>query len=157
MECGHGHAGTEGTEGFRACFPVKGVVHGADGVHAGCTTCRLGLMSTMGTNVMERIRKIGIIQAINASMGVVQRIFIYEGMVIGVLRWIIVILLALPLGIVIGNISGKVLIDAPLDFSFSLTGIILWLAIVVVFSATASFHSTWKASRLMVNVVLAYE
>jgi ABC-type dipeptide/oligopeptide/nickel transport system permease component len=43
-------------------------------------------------------------------------------MVIGVLSWIIAILLALPLGIIVGNISGSVLIDAPLDPGFSLTG-----------------------------------
>jgi len=33
----------------------------------------------------------------------------------------------------------------------------LWLAIVLVFSAIASFHPAWKASRLTVNEVLAYE
>ncbi|MCD4840979.1 MAG: hypothetical protein K8R08_03075 [Methanosarcinales archaeon] len=45
-------------------------------------------------------------------------------------------------------LPGEVLIDAPLDFGFSLTGVIVWLAIVVVFSATASFYPPWKASRL---------
>jgi hypothetical protein len=34
-------------------------------------------------------------------------------LIIGVLSWIIVILLALPPGIIVGNISGKVLMDAP--------------------------------------------
>ena len=106
---------------------------------------------------MEHIREIGVMQVIGASSGAVQRIFIFEGMVIGVLSWIIAILLALPLSIIVGNISGKVLIDAPLDSGFSLTGVILWLAIVLVFSAIASFYPAWKASRLTVNDVLANE
>ena len=71
----------------------------------------------------------------------------------GVLSRTTAILLALPLGI----ISGSVLIDGPLDPGFSLTGVILWLAIVLVISAIASFYPAWKASRLTVNEVLTYE
>ena len=78
-------------------------------------------------------------------------------MVIGVLSWIIVIMLALTPGIIVGNISGKVLIDAPLDPGFSMTRSMLWLAILLVFPAIASFYPAWKASRLTVNEVLAYE
>jgi hypothetical protein len=48
-----------------------------------------------------------------------------------------------------------VLIDAPLDPGFSLTGVKLWLVIVLVFPAIASFYSAYKASRLTVNGVLA--
>ena len=75
----------------------------------------------------------------------------------GVLSWIIAILLALPPGIIVGNISGSVLIGAPLDPGFSLTGVILWLAIVLIFSAFARLYPAWKASRLTMNEVLAYE
>jgi hypothetical protein len=60
-----------------------------------------------------------------------------------VLSWVIAILLALPLGIIVGNISGKAF---PLDPAFSLRCIILCLAIVLVFSAIASFYPAWKAS-----------
>ncbi|MCD4842389.1 MAG: hypothetical protein K8R08_10385 [Methanosarcinales archaeon] len=62
-----------------------------------------------------------------------------------------------PLGIIVGNISGRGLIDAPLYPGFSLTGVILWLAIVLVFSAIASFYPAWKAYQLTVNEVLANE
>ena len=89
--------------------------------------------------------------------GAVQRIFIFEGMVIGVLSWIIAILLDLPPGIIVSNISGSVFIYAPLGPGFSLTGVILCLAIVVVLPAIASFYPAWKASRLTVNEMLAYE
>ena len=96
-------------------------------------------------------------QSAGASQGAVQRIFIFEGMVVGVLSWIITNLLALPLGIIVGNTLGKVLIDAPLNLGFSLTGVILWLVIVLVFSVIASFYPAWKVSRLTLNEVLACE
>jgi putative ABC transport system permease protein len=117
----------------------------------------LGLMSTMGINVIERIREVGIMQSIGASPETVQKIFIYEGMMIGVLSWCIAVLVSLPLGVIVGNVSGRIFLNAPLDFSFSLTGAILWLGIVIVFSAFASFYPAWNASRLTVNEVLAYE
>jgi len=78
-------------------------------------------------------------------------------MVIGVLSRTIAILLALPPGIIVGNIQGNVLINAPLDPGFSLTGVMLWLAIVLFFPVIASFYTPRKASRLTVNEVLAYE
>jgi len=63
-------------------------------------------------------------------------------MVVGVLSWIIANLLALPLGIILDNITGKV--DAPMDSAFSLIGVILWLVIVLVFSAISSFYPAWN-------------
>ncbi|MCG7850060.1 MAG: hypothetical protein MIO93_12915 [ANME-2 cluster archaeon] len=45
----------------------------------------------------------------------------------------------------------------PLDPDFLRTRVMLWLAIVLVFPAITSFYTAWKASRLTVNEVLAYE
>jgi putative ABC transport system permease protein len=87
----------------------------------------------------------------------VQRIFIFEGMVIGILSLIIAILLALTPGIIVGNIPGRGLIDAPPGSPFFADRVILWLVIVLVFPTIASFYPAWKASRLTVNEVLAYE
>ena len=56
-----------------------------------------------------------------------------------------------------GNHLGEGAYRRPLDPGFSLTGVILWLAIVLVFPAIASFYPAWKASRLTVNEVLAGE
>ncbi|NJO00225.1 MAG: hypothetical protein HC875_41960 [Anaerolineales bacterium] len=47
--------------------------------------------------------------------------------------------------------------SAPLDYTFSINGVLLWLAVVVVLSAVASFLPAWNASRLTVREVLAYE
>jgi putative ABC transport system permease protein len=44
----------------------------------------LGLMGTMSINVLERTREIGVMRAIGASNRSVRRIFITEGIIIGV-------------------------------------------------------------------------
>ena len=45
----------------------------------------------------------------------------------------------------------------PLTFSYSIPGLWLWLLIVVILSALASFIPARNASRLTVREVLAYE
>ncbi len=117
----------------------------------------LGLMSSMSMNVIERRREIGIMQAIGASPGSVQKIVMVEGVVIGVLSWLAAILLSTPLGVLIGNTAGEVIIRVPLDFAISPLGMGLWLLIVMLFSAGASYYPARRATQLSVNDILAYE
>ena len=56
----------------------------------------LGLSGTMSTNVMERSREVGVMRAIGASDGGIQRIFMVEGLFIGLISWLISIVAALP-------------------------------------------------------------
>ena len=59
------------------------------------------------------------------------------------------------------RITSYLLFDCPHSFFSSRRsqgcGVILWLAMVLVFLVIASFYFGWKASRLMGNEVLAYE
>ena len=52
---------------------------------------------------------------------------------------------------------GVALFQFPLTYGFSFTGMLLWLVVVVVLAAAASFLPAWNASRLTVRDVLAYE
>ena len=117
----------------------------------------LGLMGTMSINVLERTREIGVLRAIGASNGAVLRIVIAEGVLIGVLSWAIGALLALPLSLLLSNAVGVAFLQMPLDFVFSLSGLAIWLGIVVLLAALASFLPAWSASRVTVRDVLAYE
>ncbi|MCP5100142.1 MAG: hypothetical protein GY943_31700 [Chloroflexi bacterium] len=47
--------------------------------------------------------------------------------------------------------------DAPLSHAFSIFGVLLWLVIVIILSAIASYMPARNASRLTVREVLAYE
>ncbi|MBN1933470.1 MAG: ABC transporter permease [Anaerolineae bacterium] len=117
----------------------------------------LGLMGTMSINVLERTREIGVLRAIGAPNRGVAQVFILEGVTIGVLSWAIGAVLAAPLGRLLSNAVGVPLMGTPLRFSYSLEGFWLWLGVVALLSALASFLPARNASRLTVREVLAYE
>jgi putative ABC transport system permease protein len=117
----------------------------------------LGLMGTMSINVLERTREIGVLRAVGASDTAVQRIVVIEGVLIGGISWLIGALLALPLSRLMSDQVGIAFIQEPLSYTFSSTGVAIWLSLVVVLAAIASFLPAWNASRLSVRDVLAYE
>jgi putative ABC transport system permease protein len=82
---------------------------------------------------------------------------IVEGVLIGMLSWAIGALLALPLSILFSDAVGMAFLQMPLDFVFSLRGMAIWLGVVVLLAALASFLPAWNAARLTVRDVLAYE
>jgi putative ABC transport system permease protein len=117
----------------------------------------LGLMGTMSINVLERTREIGVMRAVGASDGSVVKVFMVEGLFIGVLSWLIGAFLALPISKLLSDAVGVALTDAPLSYTFSTQGAFLWLGIVLILAAMASFLPARNASRLTVREVLAYE
>ncbi len=117
----------------------------------------LGLMGMMSISVLERTREIGVMRAIGGSDGAVRRVFIVEGVIIGLISWLLGVVIALPLSQLLSRAVGLALLQTPLVYTFSLEGMLLWLALVVLLSALASFLPAWNASRLTVREVLAYE
>jgi putative ABC transport system permease protein len=117
----------------------------------------LGLTGTMSINVLERTREIGVMRAIGASDGAVRGIVIVEGMFIGALSWLAGVVLALPISRLLSDAVGMAFLRRTLNFEFSLMGVALWLFIVVTVAGLASFFPAWRASRLTVREVLAYE
>lgn len=117
----------------------------------------LGLMGTMSTNVLERTREIGVMRAIGATDGAIQRIVVVEGIIIGLISWLVGAALAYPIGAVISKGVGQVLFKTDLPYTFSANGVITWFFIVAFLAAIASFLPAWNASRLTVRAVLAYE
>jgi putative ABC transport system permease protein len=117
----------------------------------------LGLMGTMSINVLERTREIGVMRAVGASDGSVLRIVLVEGILVGLLSWIIGGLLAYPMGQLLSNIVGTSLLESPLNYRFAINGAVGWLAAVLIIASLASFLPAWNASRLSVRQILAYE
>jgi putative ABC transport system permease protein len=117
----------------------------------------LGLMGTMSINVLERTREIGVLRAIGApNRGVVQ-VFILEGITIGLLSGLLGALLAIPMSQGLNAAVGGAMMGVPLTYAYSLPGLWLWLVVVLILSALASFIPARNASRLTVREVLAYE
>lgn len=117
----------------------------------------LGLMGTMSINVLDRTREIGVMRAVGASDGAVLRIVVAEGVFIGVISWMLGGVLALPLGKVLSDIVGMALLQTPLIYTFSESGILIWFVAMVFFAAQSSFFPAWNATRIKVREALAYE
>jgi putative ABC transport system permease protein len=117
----------------------------------------LGLMGTMSINVLERTHEIGVMRAIGAPTRAILQLVIVEGMLIGFLSWACGTVLALPLGKLMSDAVGVSFLRAPLSYTFSLQGALLWLGAVLVLAALASLWPARNAARLSVREVLAYE
>ncbi len=117
----------------------------------------LGLMGTMSINVLERTREIGVMRAVGASDGTILRIVLVEGILVGLLSWLLGSLLAYPMGQALSNVVGMSMLESPLNYTFSIKGAIGWLATVIVIASLASFMPAWNASRLSVRQTLEYE
>lgn len=117
----------------------------------------LGLMGTMSLNVIERTREIGVMRAYGASSSAVFRIIIVEGLMIGLMSWILASGLSLPLSVLLARNIGVAFMDYPMPATTSPVGILVWAALVVVISILASLLPALRAVRLTVTEVLAYE
>jgi putative ABC transport system permease protein len=117
----------------------------------------LGLTSTMSLNVMERTREIGVMRAIGASDGNIQLIVIIEGLVLGLLSWVMGVALSIPITYVLDYGVGISIFQSPLTVMFSWTGSFAWLIGMLLIAALASAFPAWRASRLAVRETLVYE
>ena len=117
----------------------------------------MALASSMSISVMERTREIGILRAIGASTGSVLRIIVVEGLIIGMLSWLVAIAFAWPLSVVVGNFAGQIFIATNLDHVFPPYAMAGWLGLIFFISVVASVFPAWGATRLTIREVIAYE
>ena len=117
----------------------------------------LGLAGTMSINVVERTREIGVMRAIGAGDRDVLQLVMVEGVMIGCLSWIMGLVLALPVSKFMSDQVGNLFIQAPLTFRFSFFGAGLWLLIVLLVSALATWWPARNASKISVRESLSYE
>ena len=117
----------------------------------------IGLAGTMSMNVMERTREIGVMRAVGASDRVLMKMVLVEGMIIGMISYVLGALLAFPISKLMADGISLSLFDSPSNFGFTVTGFAIWLGVVVVLSFLASVIPARNAVRLTIREVLAYE
>jgi putative ABC transport system permease protein len=117
----------------------------------------MGLAGTMGMNVLERTREIGVMRSIGAVDLEIIRTVVVEGVVIGGLSWLLGALLSFPITYLLATIVSLAIFQSPIDVKFTLEGFILWLGVVLALSALASVLPARNAARLTIREVLAYE
>jgi putative ABC transport system permease protein len=117
----------------------------------------MGLTGTMGMNVLERTREIGIMRAIGADDRAVMRTVIAEGVFIGMISFGLAIVVSIPLTYLLSTIVSVAIFQTPIDVVFTFTGYAIWLGVVLALSALASILPARNAARLTIREVLAYE
>ena len=117
----------------------------------------IGIMSTMSINVIERRREIGVMRATGATSPAIAAIFVGEGVLLGVLSWLLAVPVSVPGARYFSDLLGETLLDIGLDFTYSTEGMVLWLLLVVVLSGLASLWPAIKAAGGSVREALAYE
>jgi putative ABC transport system permease protein len=117
----------------------------------------LGLAATMSLAVLERTREIGVLRAIGARHGAILSMIQVESLVIALASWLIALPLSVPMSVVLGNAFGRIMIPVPVSFAPGLTGVLRWLAVVLVVSIAASAWPALRATRITTARALAYE
>jgi len=117
----------------------------------------LGLAGIMSLNVLERSREIGVMRAIGASDNALLKVILVEGILIGLVSWLVGCLLAYPLAQALCDAVGMAMFQTPLTFTFSAVGVLIWLALVVGLTTVASYFPARNACRITIRETLAYE
>ncbi len=116
----------------------------------------IGLAGTLSINVLERRREIGVMRAIGASSPTIAGLFIGEGLILGLIAWVIAIPLSVPVGQLFATVIGQV-IQFSVIYQFSWDGAVTWLIIIVGLSILGSAVPAIRATRVSVRESLAYE
>jgi putative ABC transport system permease protein len=117
----------------------------------------MGLTGTMGMNVLERTREIGIMRAIGADDRAVMQTVIAEGLVIGVISFVLAVLVSVPFTYGLSWIVSVAVFETPIAVVFTYLGYAIWLGLVLLLSTVASIVPARNAARLTIREVLAYE
>jgi len=117
----------------------------------------LSLTGTMGMNVMERTREIGVLRALGANNIAIRQVVVIEGVVVGAMSWLFSALVSGPAGFVLaGAVVGAVL-RSQVSYRYSALGLGIWLFVVALIGIAASLAPARSAAQLTVREVLDYE
>lgn len=117
----------------------------------------IGLMGTMSLNVMERTREIGVMRAIGGSDRAIISIVLVEGVLIGLISWLLACLVAVPISKQLADVIFRIIFNTNARLAFNFSGNLIWLGLVLLLSIIASLIPAYNASRLTIREVLAYE
>ena len=117
----------------------------------------LGLTGTMSLNVLERTREIGVMRAVGAGSMIIRLIFVGEGVMIGIISFLIALPLSILGTVAFSNMIGFALFGDALPIIYTPIGIVVWLGIVLSVSSVASITPAHRASQISIREAISYE
>jgi putative ABC transport system permease protein len=116
----------------------------------------IGLMGSLSISVVERTREIGVMRAIGARSRTIMGMFMMEGVLQGLLSWLMAALLSFSLFRPLANALGHAMFGANLDYQYNAGAVLVWLVIILVISTLASILPARSAAQVSVRESLAY-
>jgi putative ABC transport system permease protein len=116
----------------------------------------ISLMGALSIGVVERTREIGVMRAIGARSRTIMGMFVMEGVLQGLLSWILAVPLSFLLARPLSNALGQVMFGANLDYRYNFSAVFVWLVIILMISILASILPARNATQISVRQSLAY-
>jgi putative ABC transport system permease protein len=116
----------------------------------------IALMGALSISVVERTKEIGVLRAVGARTRTILGMFVMEGVLQGMLSWLIAVPLSFLIAQPMASALGKVMFNADLSFRYNYAAVVVWLAIILVISTVASVLPARNATQISVRDSLAY-
>ncbi len=116
----------------------------------------IALMGALSIGVIERTKEIGVLRAVGARSRTILGVFIMEGLLQGILSWMIAVPISLVASPLLAAALGKAMFGATLDYQYNWPAVSVWFGIMLVVAAIASIMPASSATRISVRDSLAY-
>jgi len=116
----------------------------------------IALMGALSISVVERTKEIGVLRAVGARSRTILSIFVMEGLLQGVLSWLIAVPVSLLFSQPLANAMGQAMFSATLDYQYDWPAVAIWLGIILVIATLASIMPARSATRISVRDSLTY-
>jgi putative ABC transport system permease protein len=116
----------------------------------------IGLMGSLSISVVERTREIGVMRAIGARSLTIIGMFLMEGILQGLISWVVAVPVSFFLGRPMADSLGQVMFSTGLDYQYNAGAVVVWLVVILVISTLASILPARNATRISVRDSLAY-
>ena len=113
----------------------------------------IGLLSTLSMSVFERQKEIGVMRSIGAGSGTIAGQFLFEGILVGFIAWLI----GVPLSYLFGVGFMKVLPFSFVKFQYPPAVLVIGLVGMLVIATIASLWPSIGAARKTVSDILRYQ
>lgn len=116
----------------------------------------IGLTGTLAISVLQRTREIGVLRAIGAPSKALFGLFLSEGLLHGVLAWVLSLPVAYLAAEPLAGQLGRILFGMALDYAFAWQAVVYWLGMVLGLAWLASCWPARSAANLTVRQSLEH-
>ena len=116
----------------------------------------IGLSGNLAISVLQRTREIAVLRAIGANSQAIFKLFMLEGVLHGLLAWLISIPAAYAVAEPLAKKLGITMLNIQLDFVFSWLSVGLWLGLVLLLIVFASYLPARHATQVVIREGLSY-